>query len=342
MRVLVTGHAGFIGRNLCAHLRDRGDEVYGVDVASPLPPERVDIRDREGLKRTFARAKPEAVVHLAALASVPGCEARPGYAMDVNERGTRIAAQLAARHGSRFVFMSSAAVYGNPSRLPTPTEAPQRPVNVYGETKVRGERIVREELEGDAVIFRLFNAYGERCDRSYVIPDVIRKALAGLDPLPMQGLGSEARDFVYVRDVVAALDCALRGDAAGTYNLGTGRSTDIRTVAGLVLRALGMQSIGLRFEDVSRVGDFRVSWADLSDGNRLPDWAPRWSLEAGIRNTVGYYAATMGRTLAAGRPGDVLVERAATPPSPSPGVPRASVRLLPRSGGPTVRRGATR
>ncbi len=293
MRVLVTGHAGFIGRNLCTHLGGLGFHVSGVDTASPVEGERVDIRRESALERAFVRAKPDAVVHLAALASVPGCESRPEYAMRVNEGGTRVVARLCARHAARLVFMSSAAVYGNPTELPTPTRAAQRPVNIYGETKVLGERIVREELEGDAVIFRLFNAYGERCDRSYVIPDVIRKALSGHAPIPMQGRGSEARDFVYIRDVVAAVRQALEGDVSGTYNLGTGVCTDIRRVAEMVVHELGRDDVGLQFEDATRLGDFRVSWADLSDGNRLPGWAPRWHLAEGIRNTVAYYVARL-------------------------------------------------
>jgi len=291
MRVLITGHTGFIGRNLHAYLKGEGFEVAGIDVASPRADEQVDIRDADALGRVFARVRPEAVVHLAALASVPLCEKRPEYAHEVNADGTRAVARLCAKHGAWLVFMSSAAVYGNPALLPTPTTAPQRPVNVYGETKVLGERHIREELGADAVIFRLFNAYGERCERSYVIPDVIRKALSGLNPIPMQGLGSEAPDFVYIRDVLTAIRQAVEGDVSGTYNLGTGHSTDIRTVAGLVIRELGLSQVGLRFEDESRVGDFRVSWADVSDGNTLPGWAPAWALPDGVRNTVSHYVS---------------------------------------------------
>ncbi len=293
MRVLITGHVGFIGQNLTVHLEDRGFDVFGIDTASPVAGERVDIRDAKALERAFTKVKPDAVIHLAALASVPRCESRPEDAMDINETGTRVVARVSARHGSRLVFMSSAAVYGNPVLLPTPVAAPQQPVNVYGETKVLGERIVREESEGDAVIFRLFNAYGERCDRSYVVPDLIRKALSGLNPIPMQGLGTEARDFIYIQDVVAALRRATETEVSGTYNLGTGLCTDIDSLARLVVRELGLTQVALRFEDSSRLGDFRVSWADLSDGNRLPGWAPRWSLADGIHNTVAYYVARM-------------------------------------------------
>lgn len=331
MRVLVTGHEGFIGRNLCTDLEGHGIDVLGVDVASPRRPERVDIRDARGLARVFSRARPDAVVHLAALASVPGCESRPDYAMEVNEGGTRVVARLCARFGARMVFMSSAAVYGNPSRLPTPTDTPPRPVNVYGETKVLGERIVREESDGDAVIFRLFNAYGERCDRSYVIPDVIRKALSGLDPIPMQGCGTEARDFVYIRDVVSAIRHALVADSSGTYNLGTGLCTDIRTIAKNVVQALGLEGVGLQFEDVPRLGDFRVSWADLSDGNRFPGWTPRWSLADGIRNSVAYYASKPSR-LPGTDHGLTAAEPMSVPRGPTPSItyaPAARARPSP-------------
>ncbi len=217
---------------------------------------------------------------------------------------------MCAEYGARLVFMSSAAVYGNPSRVPTPTSAPVQPVNVYGVTKARAEGVVREHLPRDAVIFRLFNAYGERCDRSYVIPDVIRKALSRLNPVPMQGFGTESRDFVYIRDVVAAIETAVRGTGWGTFNLGTGRTTSIRSVAELILRSLSLRHYGLDFEGTSRLGDFRISWADLSDGNALAGWRPRWSLEEGVRNTVAHYVPGI---LAQQETGSLLAAEAAVP-----------------------------
>ena len=319
MKVLVTGHEGFLGRNLAAHLRDQGHEVAGMDFASSDRAERVDIRDRRAVRETLSRVRPEAVVHLAALASVPACEKDPEYAHEVNLEGTRNIASACQESGSRLVFMSSAAVYGNPSVLPTPTSALISPVNVYGTTKARAETVIRELLPDDAVIFRLFNAYGERCDRSYVIPDVIRKALSRMDPVPMQGLGTESRDFIYVRDVVAAVEAAIQINGAGTYNLGTGRTTTIRGVAEAILRTLSVGHQRLRFADATRLGDFRISWADLSDGNSLAGWRPRWPLEEGLRHTVAYYLPRLrAETQALAVVGSEGEPRASRRPQPVP------------------------
>src|SRR6266851_731726 len=131
MRVLVTGGAGFIGSHLCGRLMAQGDEVAAIDNFDPFYPERVkqralsplltrglrlfraDIRDAEAVERAFGDARPECVVHLAALAGVRPSLERPAEYMDVNVRGTAVLLEAARKTGvRRFVFGSSSSVYG--------------------------------------------------------------------------------------------------------------------------------------------------------------------------------------------------------------------------------------
>ena len=132
MKVLVTGGSAFIGRHLVEALRHRGDEIVNLDLGSSTESERVDIRDTKSLGAVFDRLRPEVVVHLAALASVPECERHPEDCFTANIEGTWRLARAASAQHARIVFASTAAVYGSPKELPTPTSAPVRPTNLFG------------------------------------------------------------------------------------------------------------------------------------------------------------------------------------------------------------------
>ncbi|MCD6421171.1 MAG: GDP-mannose 4,6-dehydratase, partial [Thaumarchaeota archaeon] len=174
MRILVTGVAGFIGSHLCSSLLGRGFEVWGLDDLSRgdrgrveeleelgLRFVRVDIRDCVEVEKVLREARPVGVAHLAALISVPESFEKPDLYMAVNVEGTRNLVSAANEVGvERFVYASSAAVYGNPVRLPIDEEHPTKPISPYGESKLLGEKCVLNEFRGSAFSLRLFNVYG--------------------------------------------------------------------------------------------------------------------------------------------------------------------------------------
>jgi len=288
LKILVTGGSDFIGHHLTKYLLNRGHQVFNVDIASNKADERVDIRKFEKLKEVFELLKPDVVVHLAATASIPQCEEDVNLCFETNVRGTLNVAMMCHKLGCKLVFASSSAVYGEPLKVPMPVTHPLNPVNVYGLTELLGERIV-QYYSPSYVIFRIFNVYGPECYRSYVIPDIIRKILAGYNPILLHGTGEEFRDFIYIEDVLEAFRIAIETPITGVFNLGSGKAYRIRNIATRICDIMGMQGVELKFEGRKRLGDFTMSWADISEGNGLPNWAPRFDIRTGLKVTIDWH-----------------------------------------------------
>ena len=292
--VLVTGGTGFIGHHLVRYLLKRGYNVFSIDIASNNPRERVDIRDFGDLSKVFEDVKPDVVVHLAAIASVPLCENNVHECFEVNVKGTFNVALLSSRFGSKLVFASSSAVYGNPRILPTPISHPIEPVNFYGFTKALGEQIVRYFVPSH-VIFRIFNVYGPECYRSYVIPDIIRKILEERNPVSLLGTGEESRDFIYIDDVLEAFRIAIETNVVGTFNLGSGKTYKIGDIALMIRDLMKKPYVTFVFEGRKRQGDFLINWADIRDA--IPDWRHQVDIETGLKVTIEWYIREFQKTL---------------------------------------------
>jgi len=282
MRVIVTGGSGFIGSHLRKRLVKNGFEVFNIDVNRSNP---IDIRNSKRLKQTFEEFKPEVVVHLAAIASVPLCEQYPRKAHETNVIGSLNVFKLCSEYGVRCIFSSSAAVYGEPEIIPTPEDVHEKPINHYGFTKLFGENLCRFILKDNYVILRIFNCYGPNCKRSYVIPDTIRKLALKGSLIKMLGTGDESRDFVYVDDVVNAILMAMEKDIVGTFNVGTGVHIKIRELTEKIARIMN-RNVTFIFDTKRRKGDFSISCADISKITREFGWYPKTSLDEGLKKTV--------------------------------------------------------
>jgi UDP-glucose 4-epimerase len=299
--VLVTGGAGFIGSHVVDGLVRAGYSVKVLDNLSAGSLENLglhlssgaiqffegDIRDKVLTKKLCRDVN--AVVHLAALVSVPLSVKDPDTTFDVNVNGTsNLLYSCCSLNVRKVVFASSCAVYGTPEYLPIDEEHQTRPLSPYASSKLEGEHVCEEFSEcshADVVIFRFFNVYGSRQvsgEYGGVITKFMDRAEAG-KPLVIFGDGSQTRDFVYVSDVVQAVLLVLsKNHTEGTFNIGFGEAVSVEALAEKVLGLTG-KDVGVVHEP-PRPGDIERSEADVFKAQQEFGFSAKVGLDEGLRH----------------------------------------------------------
>jgi nucleoside-diphosphate-sugar epimerase len=255
MRVCVTGGLGFVGVHLCRLLAGRGNEVAcvdrlsgrygpgsGEDAAPGLESLGVDVL-RAGAEEPLAAdlmRDCDAVVHLAAL---PGVRTRHSERAlwDGNVAVTAAVLRAAESAGARFVLASSSSVYGEPETLPTPEDAPRRPLNAYAASKKAAEDLcfAAAARGADAVVVRPFTIYGpgQRPDMAFA---AWSDRMLRDEPVDWCAPPGTKRDFTYVGDAARGFAAALdRGEAGRAYNLGGAGPVGLEAALELLERELG-------------------------------------------------------------------------------------------------------
>jgi len=304
MRYLVTGAAGFIGSHLCRRLVDVGEDVVALDDLSSGKRENLvpgvrfvegDIRDGAVVARAARGCG--AVLHQAAMRSVPRSLAEPVRTQDVNVAGTVNVLMAAREAGARVVSASSSSVYGDRTEFPLHEEMASLPRSPYAASKLAGEGFCRAWWHGfgvPTVSLRYFNVYGPGQDPSNryaaVIPLFILACLEGSAP-EIHGDGGQARDFTFIDDVVDANLAAARADEAAfgsVLNIGGGREpTSINGLLDMVAELTGSEPQPVRTP--VREGDIRRSHADVSEAGRLIGYRPGYAIADGLAATVAWF-----------------------------------------------------
>lgn len=298
MTILVTGGAGFIGSHLVERLLAAGHSVRVLDNLSTGKRENLphhpgldvqigDIRDLDAVQ-TVVRGV-TAVYHLAAVASVQASIDDPVGTHGANLIGTLHLLEAGRRAGAtRFIYASSAAVYGDTTQLPIAEIAALRPLSPYAADKLAGEHYLQFYAAKHGVLptaFRFFNIYGPRQDPSSpysgVISIFVNRARAGV-PVTIFGDGLQTRDFVYVGDLVEVLYAALDNAkmVGQTMNVGRGIECTLLELLAKLEAVLGKPIE--RKHDAPRIGDIAKSRADVRRLKALLGWVPQTDLQAGL------------------------------------------------------------
>lgn len=309
-RILVTGGAGFIGSHLCERLLDQGREVLVLDNFNEFYDPSIkrkniepalanpaytlvegDIRDEDLVRQILSDFKPQAVIHLAAMAGVRPSLENPHLYNDVNIRGTTILLEAVKDRGvENFLFGSSSSVYGAHDTVPfSERDVLNRPVSPYAATKLAGEQICftyHHLYQLPVSCLRFFTVYGPRQRPEMAIHLFASKMICG-EPITVFGDGSSRRDYTYISDIVDGVCLALdKPQGYEIYNLGESRTVLLSELISLIEGNIGKVVEKIRKED--QPGDVPVTYADISKARAMLGYDPSVPVEDGIRMFIDW------------------------------------------------------
>ena len=307
MAILVCGGAGYIGSHAVHALIEKGEQVVIVDNLQTghrgaLNPKAKfyegDIRDASVLDKIFTENKVEAVIHFAANSLVGESMEKPLLYFNNNVYGMQVLLEAMVRHGvDKIVFSSTAAVYGEPKRVPIHEDDETCPTNTYGETKLTMEKMMKWVSRANGVRYvslRYFNAAGALPDGSigedhktetHLIPLILQVPTGRRDHITVFGDdyptpdGTCLRDYIHVVDLadahVLALEYLRKGGASDIFNLGNGQGFSVKEMIAAVEKATGRSikvEIGAR-----RAGDPAQLIASSEKARSVLGWKPQFT-----------------------------------------------------------------
>ena len=294
--VLVTGVSGFIGGYIARYLSEQSCRVAGIDIAKPgyEVGSRLEYFSKVSLDRplpanVIKKCHPQVIIHCAGPSSVGLSLENPylDFIKNVVVTYNMLNATRLNAPKSRFIFISSAAVYGEPKSLPVNERCPVNPISPYGFHKWQCEQLCLEfnKIYGlKTAIVRIFSAYGPGLRRQ-VIWDICRQ-MALKKVLVLHGTGNESRDFIHVSDIARGIKAIVDYGQMDSevYNLASGREVTIRELAEMIIR-ISKARIKLKFDGRVSPG-FPINWkADISKIKSL-GFKPAIRIEEGLNGYI--------------------------------------------------------
>ena len=308
MKVLITGGAGFIGSHIVEHFQGKAEVRVLDNLRSGLKHNlaglqhefiEASILDRDAVRRAVQGV--DFFFHLAAMISVPESMAKPIECNEINTQGTLIVLEEAAKAGvKKLVLSSSAAIYGDNPVVPKIETMFPEPKSPYAITKLDGEyycKMFADEKRLRTACLRYFNVFGPRQDPkspyAAAVPIFIHHALKH-EPITIYGDGEQTRDFIFVKDIVAAnVYFATQSPVAGVFNVAYGKKITINDLCTTICKLTGSKSEIKHAPE--RTGDVRHSMASV-DKIHATGFVAGGNLFDGLKTTVDFFRAAHGES----------------------------------------------
>lgn len=297
MKFAVTGGAGFIGSNIVKMLHENDHEIIVIDnlhtgnlsklkeIKDKIVFQKIDVRDFNNLRNSINDV--DGIFHQAGLTSVPESFLKTEEYNEVNVNGTENIFKIAKEFGIKVVFASSSSVYGDVKITPINENFQKNPINPYGETKVKKEKLAEKYAKDVQIIgLRYFNVYGHGQTANYagVITKFMKRLEENLQP-KIFGDGLQSRDFIHVNDVANANLIAMNSKIKNAfYNIGTGKSTTILDLAKIMAKIYNKKLFPIF--DKKLDGDIMKSQADTSLAKKEIGWTSKIEICEGLKNLI--------------------------------------------------------
>ena len=298
MKYVVTGGAGFIGKNIVKLLIKQNHKVEVVDnlhsgkisnleeVNDQIKFHNCDILDFKKMEEICKDV--DGIFHQAALTVVQESYTKKEQYYKVNVEGTENIFNLAKKYNFKVIFASSSSIYGNTNCIPIKENFDRNPINPYGQTKLEDEYLAEKfwRMGVNIIGLRYFNVFGKDQNISYagVITKFLDRILKNKSPL-IFGIGNQIRDFVFVEDVAQANIHAMKSDVKkGFFNVGSGTIISIKEIAEHMLKITKNDMEPTYLDPLE--GDILQSQADIQNVKNDLNWLPKKELREWLDETI--------------------------------------------------------
>lgn len=291
MRILITGANGYIGSRLVSYFNN----LKNSNSNFLLLENTVNLVDFKNVVSELINLKPDIIIHCAGASSVPKSIENPYIDFEKNVLTTRNLLEAIRVYSleTQFIYMSSAAVYGNSNQIPISEKNELNPISPYGYSKLCSEILIRQYTDIynlKCAVLRIFSIYGNGMEKQ-VVYDIFNKFFdSNYENVELFGTGEEERDFIHIDDLKGIIKFFIQNKITGIYNIASGNSTKIKDLAKAIKEVTGSEK-GIQFKGEVRKGDPLKWQVDINKIKQL-GFQPSISLEEGIKMYYEWYRSS--------------------------------------------------
>ena len=291
-KILITGGNGYIGSHLINYYLEKGNhEVASLDIGSSDSNNSNDYHSidvTDNFKLSNLTNHYDIIIHCAGSPSVPLSVKEPLLDFKINLEGTLNILEFARKNKSKLLFLSSVSVFDSLNKLPLNEKSAKKPTSPYGAAKLAAEAYCQaffRTYDVDTRIVRIFNTYGPGMKHLF-ISDMINKINNSKNKVLLGGSGNQIRDYVYIKDLVKAIDIIIKkGEPGEDYNICSGEKTTLLYITKILLNKMKRKDLVIDCDNKSYKGDIEEWYGDPKKIRDL-GFIPEFNLEKGLEEII--------------------------------------------------------